>query len=43
MRAACSGAAPQKPRGSRQRILAALDGMDARGIGHVFVDDLADP
>ena len=42
-RAACSGAAPPKAISVRvARVLAALDGMDARGIGHVLVDHLAD-
>ena len=42
-RAACSGAAPPKAISVRPRdVLAALDGVHARGVGHVLVDDLAD-
>ena len=42
-RAAWSGAAPPKAIRVRSRsILAALDGVHARGVGHVLVDHLAD-
>ena len=37
------GGTAKRDEGAAARVLAALDRMDAGGVRHVFVDDLADP